>query len=102
MCEIMQRFDERLKELGSLFCNGNYLSGAKKHGKLGKVRVNYPFFFTCVIYRAQICYTVLIYCIFLQEQRLGGEASVLIQALLAVTEGLLCSSLEGDRWAKNL
>ena len=38
----MQRFDERLKELGSLFCNGNYLSGAKKHGKLGKVRVNYP------------------------------------------------------------
>ena len=43
---------------------------------------------------------MLIYCIFLQEQRLCGEASVLIQALLAVTEGLLCSSLEGDRWAK--
>ena len=40
----MQRFDERLKELGSLFCNGNYLSGAKKHGKLGKVSVNYPLF----------------------------------------------------------
>ena len=34
----------------------------------------------------------------LQEQRLCGEASVLIQALLAVTEGLLCSHLEGDRF----
>ena len=34
----------------------------------------------------------------LQEQRLCGEASVLIQALLTVTEGLLCSNLEGDRF----
>ena len=32
LCEIMQRFDERLKEPGSLFCNGNYLSGAKNMG----------------------------------------------------------------------
>ena len=46
-----------------------------------------------MLYSANILYI-------LQEQRLCGEASVLIQALLAVTEGLLCSSLEGDRWAK--
>ena len=44
-----------------------------------------------MLYSAYILYI-------LQEQRLCGEASVLIQALLAVTEGLLCSSLEGDRF----
>ena len=42
----------------------------------------------------------MLYSANIQEQRLCGEAGVLIQALLAVTEGLLCSSLEGDRWAK--
>ena len=45
----------------------------------------------CIMYSAYILYI-------LQEQRLCGEASVLIQALLAVTEGLLCSNLEGDRF----
>ena len=46
--------------------------------------------------------TDMLYSANIQEQRLCGEAGVLIQALLAVTEGLLCSSLEGDRWAKIL
>ena len=45
----------------------------------------------CIMYSAYILYIS-------QEQRLCGEASVLIQALLTVTEGLLCSNLEGDRF----
>ena len=36
LCEFMQRFDERLKEPGSLFCTGNHLSGAKNMGNWGK------------------------------------------------------------------